>query len=99
MGTCRLRDKILTEKHRSYRIAGGWLRVDNPAQKNYLLRNQDWAQHISENSPLTNYTGNRNSNLTRIIIIFQLKKKTKMGHEILLTITRTTTVYRNIVPQ
>jgi hypothetical protein len=33
MGTCQLREKTLTEKHRSSRIAGGWHKVDNPKQK------------------------------------------------------------------
>jgi hypothetical protein len=33
MGTCQLREKTLTEKHRSSRIAGGWRKVDSPTQK------------------------------------------------------------------
>jgi hypothetical protein len=39
MGTCQLREKTLAEKHRSYRIVGGWCRVENPTQRNDLLRN------------------------------------------------------------
>jgi hypothetical protein len=35
MGTCQLKEKILTEKHRSSSIA----EVDNPTQKNDLSRN------------------------------------------------------------
>jgi hypothetical protein len=39
MGTCQLREKTLTEKHRSSRITGGWRRDDNATEKNDLCRN------------------------------------------------------------
>jgi hypothetical protein len=39
MGTSQLREKTLTEKHRSSRIGGGSRKVDNPTQKYDLSRN------------------------------------------------------------
>jgi hypothetical protein len=33
MGTCQLRERTMTEKHRSTKITGGWRRVDNPTHK------------------------------------------------------------------
>jgi hypothetical protein len=38
-GTCKLREKNLTTKHRSPKLAGDWLKVHNPTQKNYLSLN------------------------------------------------------------
>jgi hypothetical protein len=38
LGTCQLKEKTLTEKHRSCRVAGSWRMVDNPSQKNDLSR-------------------------------------------------------------
>jgi hypothetical protein len=37
IGTCQLRGKSLTEKHRSIGFTGVWHWVDNPTQKNVLL--------------------------------------------------------------
>jgi hypothetical protein len=39
MRTCQLKKKTITEEHRSFRIAGGWRRVDNPTKKNDLSGN------------------------------------------------------------
>jgi hypothetical protein len=38
MGTSHLREDALTEEHRSSSTAWGWLRADNPNQKNDLSR-------------------------------------------------------------
>jgi hypothetical protein len=43
-GTCQLREKTLTEEHRSSRIAGGWHRVQKLPQKNDLSRNPKEGQ-------------------------------------------------------
>jgi hypothetical protein len=36
--SCKLREKTLTE-YQSFRVDGGWRRVDNPTKKNYLSQN------------------------------------------------------------
>jgi hypothetical protein len=40
MGTCQLREKTLTEKHRSSKFAGGWSRVGHRTQKDDLSQNE-----------------------------------------------------------
>jgi hypothetical protein len=40
MGTYELREKTLTEKHRSSRIAAVWLRVDNP-EKLFVAKSEE----------------------------------------------------------
>jgi hypothetical protein len=39
MGTCQLREKTLTPKHRSSSVAWSWCSIDNPTKENGLSRN------------------------------------------------------------